>query len=90
MAPDDSERGDRRNAPMHTLGNLTLTTDRLNAAMSNQAWDEKHSRPDGHSTLALNEEQLREASQVWNMETIEGRAQPMAEWAEGVRPIPPK
>ena len=75
---------------MHTLGNLTLTTDRLNAAMSNQAWDEKRRRLGGHSTLALNEELLREAGQVWNVEAIEGRAERMAQWAECVWPIPPK
>ena len=82
VAPSDTERGDHRNALMHTLGNLTLTTDRLNAAMSNQAWDEKRRRLGGHSTLAVNEELLREAGQVWNVEGIEGRAERMAQWAE--------
>ena len=88
LAPEDTERADRRDALMHTLGNLTLTTDKLNAAMSNQAWDEKRGRLGGHSTLALNTELLREASQVWNVETIEARAGRMAQWAEALWPVP--
>ncbi len=89
LAPGDTERADRRNALMHTLGNLTLTTDRLNAAMSNQVWNEKRRRLDGHSTLALNDELLREAGQVWNVEAIEARAERMAEWAESLWPVSP-
>ena len=73
---------------MHTLENLTLTTDRLNAAMSNQTWKEKCRRPSGHSTLALNEELLRGAGQVWNVEAIEARAERMAQWAESLWPVP--
>ena len=88
LKPGDTERADRRNALMHTLGNLTLTTDKLNAAMSNQAWDEKRIRLCGHSTLTLNEELLREAGQVWNVEAIEERAGRMAEWAESLWPVP--
>ena len=89
LALGDTERADRRNALMHTLGNLTLTTDRLNTAMSNQAWNEKRRRLDGHSTLALNDELLREAGQVWNVEAIEARAERMAEWAESLWPVSP-
>lgn len=88
LEPSDTERADRRNALMHTLGNLTLTTDKLNAAMSNQAWDEKRRRLGRHSTLTLNEELLREAGQVWNVEAIEARAQRMAQWAESLWPVP--
>ena len=73
---------------MHTLGNLTLTTDRLNAAMSNQAWSEKCERLQGHSTLALNDDLLRKASESWNVEAIEARADRMARWAEKLWPVP--
>ena len=88
LAPGDTERADRRNALMHTFGNLTLTTDRLNTAMSNQHWDEKRGRLGGHSTLALNRELLHQAGEAWNVETIEARAERMAEWAESIWPIP--
>lgn len=81
LAPSNTERADGRNALMHTLGNLTLTTGRLNIAMSSQAWNEKRRRLGGHSTLALNNELLSEAGQVWNTEAIEARAARMAEWA---------
>lgn len=88
LAPQDTERADRRNALMHTLGNLTLTTDKLNAAMSNQAWQEKRERLGKHSMLALNSELLREAKETWNVEAIEARARRMSEWAEALWPIP--
>ena len=88
LAPSDTERADHRNALMHTLGNLTLTTDRLNTAMSNQAWDEKRTRLGGHSTLALNSELLHQAGEAWNVEAIEARAGRMAEWAERLWPTP--
>ena len=88
MAPQDTERADRRNALLHTLGNLTLTTDKLNAAMSNQAWKEKRERLGKHSTLALNRELLLEAKETWNVEAIEARARRMAEWAEALWPVP--
>ena len=88
LVPGDTERADRRNALMHTLGNLTLTTDRLNTAMSNQSWDEKRTRLGGHSTLALNGELLHEAGEAWNVEAIEARAERMAVWAEHLWPAP--
>ena len=53
--------------------------DRLNAAMSNQAWDEKRKRLGGLSTLALNSELIPGAGEVWNVEAIEARAERMAE-----------
>ena len=65
-----------------------MTTDKLNTAMSNQSWDEKRTRLGGHSTLALNGELLREASQVWNVEAIEARAGCMGQWAEALWPVP--
>lgn len=88
LGGDDTERADRRNALMHTLGNLTLTTDGLNTAMSNQAWSEKRGRLRGHSTLALNDDLLREAGDTWNVEAIEKRAERMARWAEELWPVP--
>jgi len=88
LGRDDTERADRRNALMHTLGNLTLTTDRLNTAMSNQAWSEKRERLRGHSTLALNADLLCKAGESWNVEAIEARADRMAQWAEKLWPVP--
>ena len=88
LVAEDTERADRRNALMHTLGNLTLTTDKLNSAMSNQSWNEKRSRLGGHSTLLLNRELLCEATEAWNVEAIETRAERMADWAESIWPIP--
>ena len=84
----DIERADRRNALMHTLGNLTLTTDKLNAAMSNQNWNEKRDRLGGHSTLALNRELLSETGEEWTVDSIDARAKRMAGWAESIWPLP--
>ena len=88
LGEGDTERADRRNALMHTLGNLTLTTGQLNTAMSNQAWSEKSVRLGGYSTLALNDDLLREAGKTWNVEAIEARAERMARWAEELWPVP--
>ena len=88
LTSSDTERTDRRNALMHTLGNLTLTTDKLNAAMSNQSWNEKRNRLGGHSTLMLNRELLRETGEAWTVESIDARAKRMADWAELIWPLP--
>ena len=48
------EDADRRQERVQFLGNLTLTTGRLNASLSNGPWDEKRTALEKHSTLLLN------------------------------------
>ncbi len=66
------EAGERREDRIHSLGNLTLTTDRLNSSLSNGPWDEKRGTLRNHSTLLLNRDLLNIPGD-WNEEAIEER-----------------
>ena len=82
------EEAKRRDAAVHTLGNLTLTTDKLNISMSNQGWTAKRERLKDHSRLALNRELLEHANENWTVDDIERRADRMCQIAEKLWPIP--
>lgn len=49
---------DLRHRCVHTLGNLTLVTGKLNSAMSNRSWADKHEELRNHSVMRLNQEVL--------------------------------
>ena len=51
---DDRDARYRRNGLIHTVGNLTLTTQQLNSSMSNDAWEAKQQELSAHATLLLN------------------------------------
>jgi hypothetical protein len=51
----------RRNQLLNTLGNLTLTTSKLDISLSNKPWHEKREMIGSYSSLALN----REINQIW-------------------------
>ena len=67
----------RRNTLLHSIGNLTLVTQKLNSSMSNDAWECKRDELQEHSVLLLNNELLAQSS--WSEDTIESRSQRMAE-----------
>ena len=62
----------QRNTLMHSIGNLTLATQRLNSSMSNDPWKDKREELQEHSVLLLNNELLSQPS--WNEETIRSRS----------------
>ena len=66
----------QRNALIHSIGNLTLATQKLNSSMSNDAWASKRDELQGHSVLLLNNELLSQPS--WSEETIRSRSRRMA------------
>ena len=68
------EARDRREEAVNFLGNLTLTTGRLNASLSNGPWEEKRTALENHSTLLLNWELLSSTSGEWNENAIEERS----------------
>lgn len=75
---DESEARDQRNRLVHTIGNLTLVTKRLNAAASNARWEHKRATLESHSTLFLNQMLLEESkSQGWNEDAIRDRSKHM-------------
>ncbi|MDX2849234.1 DUF262 domain-containing protein [Streptomyces sp. PA03-3a] len=66
---------ERRQSLLHTIGNLTLLTRRLNPSVSNCAWE--HKRPEilSHSALSLN----RSLPAQWDEEAILARADHLSE-----------
>jgi hypothetical protein len=71
---DDPALGRHRNHLLHTLGNLTLVTKRLNPKLSNGAWATKRSSLADHSVLRLNHELLSSAADAWTEEKITQRS----------------
>lgn len=71
-ASAEQDRGDL----IHSIGNLTLTTRRLNSSMSNDSWDSKRDEIAKHSVLLLNGELM--SNVCWNEESIRARSRCMA------------
>ncbi len=67
----------QRNTLIHSIGNLTLVTQKLNSFMSNAPWGHKRNGLQEHSVLLLNNELM--SWSFWNEETIRSRSRRMAE-----------
>ena len=67
----------QRNTLIHSIGNLTLVTQKLNSSMSNAPWENKRNGLLEHSVLLLNNELMSQSS--WSEETIRSRSRRMAE-----------
>lgn len=63
-----------RDRTVHSIGNLTLVNNRLNAALSNAPWGEKRTTLDAHSVLHLNRRLVSKGPDVWDEAAIEKRA----------------
>lgn len=66
------------NARLHRLGNLTLTTLKLNEKMSNGAWSTKQKQLNLGSKLVLNTELIEQHPAVFDEEAIDGRTADLA------------
>lgn len=77
-----------RDRLIHTIGNLTLVTGPLNAALSNDPWSEKRAQIEEHSNLPINRDLVKKAGDVWDEQTIIDRGQRLAEIAIRVWPGP--
>ena len=90
--PDDDEKDERtrqRNQLIHTIGNLTLINGRLNASLSNAAWESKRKTLARHSTLLLNHRLLDESEcKDWDEDFIQERSRRMAKLVAEVWPGP--
>ncbi len=73
-----TEARERREDKIHPLGNLTLTTTRLNVSLSNGPWEEKKIALGNHSTLLLNKDLLSNTSGGWDEDAIEERGSRLA------------
>ncbi len=84
---DDADAVERRNTLLHSFGNLTLVTTRLNGAMSNGSWEAKRTALGEHSVLRLNRE-IVEEYEVWDESAIESRGAMMADHLCRIWPRP--
>ena len=76
---DDEEVRENRQRMLHTIGNLTLVTQRLNSVQSNAPWEHKRKTLGEHSILRLNHNLLTEyRDAAWDERSIEARSGQLA------------
>jgi hypothetical protein len=85
-APADA--ADRRDQLLHTLGNLTLLTKKLNTSVSNGPWDKKIAAIPVHSVLRLNNELAANHAAAWDEAAIVARGKSLATMACRIWPRP--
>ena len=86
---EEEEERQERNQLLHTIGNLTLVTRRLNPALSNAPWEEKQATLNEHSVLLLNRQLLAAyAAEAWTEKTIVARSLRMAKLVAEIWPGP--
>lgn len=83
---NQDEAESARDEAIQKIGNLTLTTERLNRSLSNGPWDEKRLTLANHSSLFLNTTLLNDAPEVWDEHAITERSQFLAEKILQIRP----
>lgn len=77
LPSDTEESAANRKTLIHSIGNLTLTNNKLNSSMSNESWEKKRNELESHSTLMLNKELINKS--YWDEESIRARSRRMAE-----------
>ena len=74
---DEEQATETRNGLIHTIGNLTLVTGRLNSSLSNEPWHKKRATIQKHAVLNLNGELVTKSA--WDEDLIRARSRRMAE-----------
>jgi hypothetical protein len=77
-----------RERVLHTLGNLTLLTGKLNAKVSNGAWQTKRLGLDGHDSLFLNRDVLKRGATEWTEDIIRERTDFLSRAVCEIWPVP--
>jgi len=80
-----------REGIIHTLGNLTLLTGKLNSKVSNGAWSGtggKRKALENHDVLILNRELLKSGGEQWSDEAIRARTQQLISAIIQIWPVP--
>ena len=80
-----------RDRLIHTLGNLTLLTGKLNSKVSNGPWignEGKRHGLEAHDVLLLNRELLKKATDRWTDESIRFRTRELTEIVVQIWPVP--
>ncbi|NQW61283.1 MAG: DUF1524 domain-containing protein [Deltaproteobacteria bacterium] len=91
-APDDAFDEAQRDRLIHTLGNLTLLTGKLNASISNAAWggpSGKAAALQAHDVFHLNRHLLHRAGAGWDDASIRARTAELISLIQQVWPVPP-
>ena len=88
--PSRADAEDLRNEAIKAIGNLTMTSGKLNGRLSNGSWYEKRGTLDQHTSLFINKHLLNNAPDVWNEEAIWDRSRELAKmvveiWPSGER-----
>ncbi|MBY0246496.1 MAG: DUF262 domain-containing protein [Nitrospiraceae bacterium] len=81
-----------RDRIIHTLGNLTLLTRKLNSKVSHAPWIGTPGKRDGleeHDVLLMNRDILKTSPTQWTDEAIRTRTQQIAEIIIRIWPVPP-
>ena len=87
----DGASDDERDRFIHTLGNLTLLTGKLNSKVSNGPWlgsGGKRSGLEAHDVLMLNRELVRKAPERWTDESIRVRTRELSDIVISIWPVP--
>lgn len=88
----ETVRGEgEREALIHTVGNLTLLTSRLNSKVSNGPWIGESGKRDGlerHDVLFLNRDLLKVSKDDWNESMIRSRSESLARSIAEIWPTP--
>ena len=77
-----------RDRLVHTLGNLTLLTGKLNSKVSNAAWNTKRAALQEHDVLKLNVDLLGTAGDTWTDAKIRARTNALAALVLAIWPVP--
>jgi uncharacterized protein DUF262/uncharacterized protein DUF1524/RAMA domain-containing protein len=88
---DEGQTAADRDALIDTIGNLTLLTRRLNSAVSNGPWSGptgKYAALQRHDVLILNRRLVEQASDGWDDEHIQARAEQLIDAIIQVWPVP--
>ncbi|KQH76196.1 hypothetical protein AO501_23260 [Mycobacterium gordonae] len=86
LEPDEDEA--TRDRLVHTAGNLTLVTSKLNTKLSNAPWDSKRVALQEHDVLKLNVGILLDAGAEWSVQKIRARTADMAQAIVEIWPVP--
>ena len=82
LSPENANQDEAENVRIEAIqkiGNLTLTTEKLNKSLSNGPWHEKRQTLGNHSTLVLNRTLLENAPNDWDEAAISARSQRLTE-----------
>lgn len=77
-----------RDRLIHTIGNLTLLTSKLNTKMSNAAWAVKRTALQEHDVLKLNVDLLGQAGPEWTASAIRARSSNLTQAIIEIWPVP--